>query len=619
MAHGVVAPRPAGDERWLGRFRRAAFLGLDVPAAARRRASDDDPRSRSAALPGVDARTNRSNARREVPARGADGERARLQLGVHRRRGARAAARSRRARARRASAAAPVFSPEGERADLGRPYVLTVATLEPRKNLETLLDAHELLGGQTGARRRRRRRVGAAATCSTGRGDPARLRRRRRARAALSRRVASSSIPRASRASAFPVLEAMASGVPVVASAHPSLDEACGDAAVRADPDSAEAIAAAIAERSRAATSSCRSGSRTPRASPARAIGRGAPGGVPRGRCETVTRMRVGIDVSPLRQTRAGTARYLRGLLPHLERLVDVERIAWGGSRPGGHGRARRLVVSARAAAARARARRPALPDLPRAACARRVPLVVTSTTSPCCGTPRRSTAGRARTAASSCRASSARRPRVIARVGVHEARARRAAGRRGGARPRRPERRRASRSSRQGPRADGDYVLAVGTLEPRKNLPRLAEAARRAGVELRVVGAPGWGDVRCRRRRRPLARLRARRRARAPLPRRALRRVPVALRGLRHPRARGARLRRAGRDERGHGDGGGRRRRGRARRPAATRRRSRPGSARGDRAPRRARGAAGPSAHAASRWRASAEATAGVYREAAA
>ena len=42
--------------------------------------------------------------------------------------------------------------------------------------------------------------------------------------------------------------------------------------------------------------------------------------------------MRVGIDVSPLRQTRAGTARYLLGLLPHLERSVDVERLAWGGA-----------------------------------------------------------------------------------------------------------------------------------------------------------------------------------------------------------------------------------------------------------------------------------------------
>ena len=46
------------------------------------------------------------------------------------------------------------------------------------------------------------------------------------------------------------------------------------------------------------------------------------------------------------------------------------------------------------------------------------------------------------------------------------------------------------------GPAAAGDYVLAVGTLEPRKNLVRLAEAARRADVELRVVGARGWGGV---------------------------------------------------------------------------------------------------------------------------
>jgi glycosyltransferase involved in cell wall biosynthesis len=44
----------------------------------------------------------------------------------------------------------------------------------------------------------------------------------------------------------IPVLEAMASGTPVVASSHPSLDEACGEAAVRADPKSPEAIAAGI-------------------------------------------------------------------------------------------------------------------------------------------------------------------------------------------------------------------------------------------------------------------------------------------------------------------------------------------------------------------------------------
>ena len=43
------------------------------------------------------------------------------------------------------------------------------------------------------------------------------------------------------------------------------------------------------------------------------------------------------------------------------------------------------------------------------------------------------------------------------------------------------------------GPRAEGDYVLAVGTLEPRKNLPRTAQAVE---GELRVVGEVGWGNV---------------------------------------------------------------------------------------------------------------------------
>ena len=43
------------------------------------------------------------------------------------------------------------------------------------------------------------------------------------------------------------------------------------------------------------------------------------------------------------------------------------------------------------------------------------------------------------------------------------------------------------------GPRAEGDYVLAVGTLEPRKNLARIAAAV---DGELRVVGARGWGGV---------------------------------------------------------------------------------------------------------------------------
>jgi glycosyltransferase involved in cell wall biosynthesis len=44
-----------------------------------------------------------------------------------------------------------------------------------------------------------------------------------------------------------------------------------------------------------------------------------------------------------------------------------------------------------------------------------------------------------------------------------------------------------------EGPRAEGDYSLAVGTLEPRKNLGRIAAAV---DGELRVVGARGWGNV---------------------------------------------------------------------------------------------------------------------------
>ena len=49
------------------------------------------------------------------------------------------------------------------------------------------------------------------------------------------------------------------------------------------------------------------------------------------------------------------------------------------------------------------------------------------------------------------------------------------------------------------GAAASGEYVLAVATLEPRKNLDRLVQAFERAdlgGCELRVVGASGWGDV---------------------------------------------------------------------------------------------------------------------------
>jgi glycosyltransferase involved in cell wall biosynthesis len=42
-----------------------------------------------------------------------------------------------------------VFTAEGPAAGMGAPYILTVATLEPRKNLQALADAHRLLGGDT--------------------------------------------------------------------------------------------------------------------------------------------------------------------------------------------------------------------------------------------------------------------------------------------------------------------------------------------------------------------------------------------------------------------------------------------------------------------------------------
>jgi len=40
------------------------------------------------------------------------------------------------------------------------------------------------------------------------------------------------------------------------------------------------------------------------------------------------------------------------------------------------------------------------------------------------------------------------------------------------------------------------DYVLAVGTLEPRKNLRRLIDAMKRVDLPLVVAGADGWGGI---------------------------------------------------------------------------------------------------------------------------
>jgi glycosyltransferase involved in cell wall biosynthesis len=206
--------------------------------------------------------------------------------------------------------------------------------------------------------------------------------------------------------------------------------------------------------------------------------------------------MKVGIDVSPLALTRAGTARYVRNLLAHLRGLVDVRTVAFGG-------RGRVWVL------ARELAWYPLW--LPRMAAHQqfdvlhcptyyaprrpRVPLVVTVHDLAVFRHPEafpvwtRNAVPRlvppVLHAASRVIAVSEFTKRELVDVLNLDA-----------AKIRVVPNAVADVFSPDGPQAEGDYVLAVGTLEPRKNVPRAVDAARRVGVELRVVGAQGWGGV---------------------------------------------------------------------------------------------------------------------------
>jgi glycosyltransferase involved in cell wall biosynthesis len=143
----------------------------------------------------------------------------------------------------------PLFRVDGERADLGGPYVLAVGTLEPRKNLPALVEAFGLLRHErpeltlalVGLSGWEDRPLGGEGVRLLGFVPDDELAR-------LYRGASLFAYPSSFEGFGMPVVEALACGAPAVVSSHTSLDEACGDAALRADPEDSGAFATALAQ-----------------------------------------------------------------------------------------------------------------------------------------------------------------------------------------------------------------------------------------------------------------------------------------------------------------------------------------------------------------------------------